>query len=71
MRAEPTAERIRDEQLYLQLGLTEEEYQRLFDGLGRLPNYVETGLFGVLWSEHCSYKSSYVYLKSFPTTGPG
>jgi phosphoribosylformylglycinamidine synthase II len=67
--AEPTAEHIRAEGLYLQLGLTDEEYARVVERLGRLPNYVETGLFGVLWSEHCSYKSSRPYLKKFPTSG--
>jgi phosphoribosylformylglycinamidine synthase len=51
-------------------GLTPEEYQRIRDHLGREPNLVELGVFSVMWSEHCSYKSSRVHLKSFPTTGP-
>jgi phosphoribosylformylglycinamidine synthase II len=68
--AEPTAEQIRDNQIYRQMGLTDSEYERVVARLGRLPNYVETGLFGVLWSEHCSYKSSRRYLKQFPTSGP-
>src|SRR5262249_36332011 len=38
--------------------------------LGRLPNYVETGIFSVLWSEHCSYKSSKRHLRNLPTGGP-
>lgn len=70
MRAEPTVEQIRDEKLFTSLGLTETEYKKVTERLGRLPNYVEAGLFGVLWSEHCSYKSSRKYLKQFPTTGP-
>lgn len=69
MRAEPTAEQIRDAKVYRQLGLTDVEYERAVERLGRLPNYVETGLFGVLWSEHCSYKSSKVHLRKFPTSG--
>ena len=68
--AEPTAEQIRDNQIYRQMGLTDSEYERVVARLGRLPNYVETGLFGVLWSEHCSYKSSRAHLKKFPTVGP-
>lgn len=69
MRAEPTAEQIREAKVYRQLGLTDAEYERAVERLGRLPNYVETGLFGVLWSEHCSYKSSKVHLRKFPTSG--
>ncbi|RIV18860.1 phosphoribosylformylglycinamidine synthase II, partial [Alicyclobacillaceae bacterium I2511] len=67
--AEPTALAIAKDKLYQSLGLTDAEYQRVVAGLGRAPNYVETGIFGVLWSEHCSYKSSKPYLKQFPTTG--
>ena len=70
MRAEPTAEQIREGKVFRQLGLTDVEYDRALERLGRLPNYVETGLFGVLWSEHCSYKSSKVHLRKFPTSGP-
>lgn len=69
MRAEPTAEQIQEAKVYRQLGLTDAEYERAVERLGRLPNYVETGLFGVLWSEHCSYKSSKVHLRKFPTAG--
>jgi phosphoribosylformylglycinamidine synthase subunit PurL len=68
--AEPTAIEIKEQGLYRALGLTEAEYERVVDKLDRLPNYVEAGLFGVLWSEHCSYKSSKKYLKRFPTEGP-
>lgn len=49
--------------------LTEEEYQRIVKLLGREPNYVELGMFSVMWSEHCSYKSSKIHLKKLPTKG--
>ncbi|QQE78567.1 phosphoribosylformylglycinamidine synthase subunit PurL [Alicyclobacillus sp. SO9] len=68
--AEPTKEQIQDQQIYRELGLTDDEYKQAVEKLGRLPNYLEAGLFGVLWSEHCSYKSSRPYLKNFPTEGP-
>ena len=49
--------------------LTEEEYRRIVELLGREPNWTELGLFSVMWSEHCSYKSSKPHLKKFPTQG--
>ena len=58
-------------------GLKEEEYKRIVDRLGREPNSAELGILGALWSEHCSYKSSKVHLRKFPTKaswvvqGPG
>ncbi|HXC62348.1 MAG TPA: phosphoribosylformylglycinamidine synthase subunit PurL, partial [Nitrospiria bacterium] len=52
-----------------QHGLSQEEYQRIRTLLGRAPNPVELGIFGVMWSEHCSYKSSRVHLKKLPTQG--
>ncbi|WP_203311450.1 phosphoribosylformylglycinamidine synthase subunit PurL [Sphingomonas beigongshangi] len=51
-------------------GLSPEEYQRVLNALGREPNLVELGIFSVMWSEHCSYKSSRIHLKKLPTTGP-
>lgn len=51
-------------------GLTSGEYDRIRELLGREPNLLELGLFSVMWSEHCSYKSSRVHLKTLPTTGP-
>ena len=51
-------------------GITPEEYQRIEQILGRAPNYTELGIFSVMWSEHCSYKSSRVHLRKFPTSGP-
>ncbi|MEM6857848.1 MAG: phosphoribosylformylglycinamidine synthase subunit PurL [Pseudomonadota bacterium] len=58
-------------------GLSPEEYERVLAGLGREPNLVELGIFSVMWSEHCSYKSSRLHLKKLPTEaewvicGPG
>ena len=51
-------------------GLTRDEYDRIVQLLGREPNLLELGMFSVMWSEHCSYKSSRVHLKTLPTTGP-
>ena len=50
-------------------GLTRDEYQRILEMLGREPTLTELGIFSVMWSEHCSYKSSRVHLKTLPTTG--
>src|SRR5213594_3602299 len=50
--------------------LSTEEYSRIVKILGREPNLVELGIFSAMWSEHCSYKSSRVHLKTLPTTGP-
>jgi phosphoribosylformylglycinamidine synthase subunit PurL len=50
--------------------LTRDEYARIVELLGRDPNLTELGIFSVMWSEHCSYKSSRVYLKTLPTEGP-
>jgi phosphoribosylformylglycinamidine synthase subunit PurL len=66
-----TAEVIKDH------GLTQDEYQRVLKWLGREPSLTELGIFSVMWSEHCSYKSSRVHLKRLPTRsklvlqGPG
>src|SRR6201991_2838678 len=51
-------------------GITPDEYERIQRLMGREPNLLELGLFSVMWSEHCSYKSSRVHLKTLPTTGP-
>jgi phosphoribosylformylglycinamidine synthase subunit PurL len=50
-------------------GLTADEYQRILDALGRVPTETELGIFSVMWSEHCSYKSSRVHLRKLPTRG--
>ncbi|REJ38215.1 MAG: phosphoribosylformylglycinamidine synthase subunit PurL [Bacillota bacterium] len=52
------------------VGLTEDEYRRLVDLLGREPNDLELEMVGVMWSEHCSYKSSKVHLRRLPSEGP-
>jgi phosphoribosylformylglycinamidine synthase II len=51
-------------------GLSDDEYQRILKALGREPNLVELGIFSVMWSEHCSYKSSRIHLKKLPTEAP-
>ncbi|MCZ2390944.1 MAG: phosphoribosylformylglycinamidine synthase subunit PurL [Acidobacteria bacterium] len=53
-----------------QHNLTQEEFARICELLGRRPNLTELGVFSVMWSEHCSYKSSRVHLKRLPTRGP-
>ena len=53
-----------------QHGLSPEEYERVLQALGREPNLVELGIFSVMWSEHCSYKSSRLHLKKLPTEAP-
>src|SRR6187402_1005741 len=50
--------------------VTTEEYARVEKSLGREPTYTELGVFSVMWSEHCSYKSSRVHLRRLPTKGP-
>ncbi|EMF0386890.1 phosphoribosylformylglycinamidine synthase subunit PurL [Enterococcus faecium] len=68
---EPTAEEIKKKRIYAEWGLTDEEYRMIEEViLGRMPNYTETGLFSVMWSEHCSYKNSKPVLRKFPTSGP-
>src|SRR6266516_2490177 len=56
--------------LHRQLGLTDEEYQRIVSLLGREPNQAELAMYSVMWSEHCSYKSSKVHLRQLPSDGP-
>ncbi|MFZ1381968.1 MAG: phosphoribosylformylglycinamidine synthase subunit PurL [Scrofimicrobium sp.] len=68
---EPSPKAIKDSRMYAQWGLTDEEYHLIEeDILGRMPNYTETGLFSVMWSEHCSYKNSKSVLRKFPSDGP-
>lgn len=55
---------------YQEMGLLEEEYEQIVGILGRQPNYLELGMFSVMWSEHCGYKNSRPLLKKFPTEGP-
>jgi phosphoribosylformylglycinamidine synthase subunit PurL len=56
--------------LITQHNLTDDEYKKIVEILGREPNITELGMFSVMWSEHCSYKSSRVHLRKLPTTGP-
>src|SRR3954449_2216974 len=51
-------------------GLSPEEYERVLHAMGREPNITELGIFSVMWSEHCSYKSSRVHLRKLPTEAP-
>lgn len=67
---EPNPQQIKDEKLYTQMGMSDSEFEMVVKILGRQPNYTETGLFSVMWSEHCSYKNSKPILSKFPTTGP-
>jgi phosphoribosylformylglycinamidine synthase len=59
-----------DEHLARSFGLSAEEYGRVLGIMGRTPTLTELGVFSVMWSEHCSYKSSRVWLKTLPTTAP-
>lgn len=54
----------------LQLGLLAEEFNKICDILGREPNFTELSIYSVMWSEHCSYKNSIVWLKKLPKEGP-
>jgi phosphoribosylformylglycinamidine synthase len=62
--AEPTDDVLR------RVGLARDEYERFCQELGRRPTIVEMGICGAMWSEHCGYKSSRIYLKNFPTKSP-
>ena len=66
---EPSVEEIKLEKLYQDMGLSDKEYDKVVEILGREPNFTEVGIFSVMWSEHCSYKHSKPFLKQFPTTG--
>ncbi|WP_217971719.1 phosphoribosylformylglycinamidine synthase subunit PurL [Staphylococcus xylosus] len=66
---EPSAQEIKLEQLYKDMGLSEKEYEKVCEILGKEPNFTEIGIFSVMWSEHCSYKHSKPFLTQFPTSG--
>jgi phosphoribosylformylglycinamidine synthase II len=59
-----------EQPLHRALGLTDEEFERISATLGRAPNPNELAMYGVMWSEHCSYKSSRIHLRTLPTEGP-
>ncbi len=65
----PNTEPEVDQQLAGALGLADDEYGRICELLGRTPTYTELGITSALWSEHCSYKSSKVYLRELPSKG--
>ncbi|MCG6553441.1 MAG: AIR synthase related protein, partial [Candidatus Magnetominusculus sp. LBB02] len=58
------------EELIKEHGLSPDEYGRIVSILGRVPSFTELGIFSVMWSEHCSYKSSRLHLKKLPTEAP-
>jgi phosphoribosylformylglycinamidine synthase II len=58
-------------ELHRELGLTDDELSQIVDRLGRDPTHTELAMFSVMWSEHCSYKSSRIHLRTLPTEGPG
>jgi phosphoribosylformylglycinamidine synthase len=59
------------ETIHRALGLTDAEAERISEILGRVPNHLELAMYAVMWSEHCSYKSSRLHLRRLPTEGPG
>lgn len=72
MSGEMSPEQIQTSKIYREWGLTDEEYSKIKNDIlgGRLPNFTETGMYAVMWSEHCCYKNSKPVLKKFPTEGP-
>src|SRR3954467_5449735 len=58
------------DEVHRALGLTDDEAERIAEILGREPNHLELAMFGVMWSEHCSYKSSAIHLKRLPSEAP-
>ena len=54
----------------VELGLRKEEFEMIKEILGRDPNFTETAVYSVMWSEHCSYKNSILWLKTLPKDGP-
>ncbi len=58
-----------DKKIIKEHNLTLEEYEKIVQLIGREPNITELGIFSLMWSEHCSYKSSKIHLKKLPVTG--
>lgn len=56
--------------IWREIGLTDQEYERILEIMGRTPTWAELGMFSAMWSEHCSYKNSKPVLRLFPTQGP-
>lgn len=65
-----TPQTIEEQEIYKEMGLNDKEYRKIKELIGRQPNYTETGIYSVMWSEHCSYKTSRPLLKKFPTKSP-
>ncbi len=68
--SDDTVSKVIPPNVIAQHGLSGEEYERILEIMGRAPNLLELGIFSVMWSEHCSYKSSKVWLKTLPTAAP-
>ena len=64
-----TAEALPTVEVAQKLGLTEDEFHKIVEIMGRTPNFTELSIFSVMWSEHCSYKNSITYLKKLPRKG--
>jgi len=62
-------DRIESKESALKMGLLPEEFDRICEILGRVPNFTEVSIFSVMWSEHCSYKNSITWLKKLPKDG--
>ncbi|MFD1849630.1 phosphoribosylformylglycinamidine synthase subunit PurL [Oceanobacillus bengalensis] len=69
LQTEISPEQIEQDKVYQEMGLNDEEYEMIKGILKRRPNFTETGIFSVMWSEHCSYKTSKALLRKFPTKG--
>lgn len=66
---ELTPEQIVEQKAWRKMGLTDDEFQRIVEQIGRTPNWTELGMYAVLWSEHCAYKHSRALFHIFPTEG--
>ena len=65
-----TKEQLATLEQAVELGLREDEFEKIKEILGRTPNFTETAVYSVMWSEHCSYKNSILWLKKLPKDGP-
>lgn len=65
-----TAQQVATVEQAVELGLREDEFEMIKELLGRTPNFTETAVYSVMWSEHCSYKNSIHWLKQLPKDGP-
>src|SRR5699024_3622324 len=65
-----TTHDIAEQEIFKEMGLNDKEYQKIKELIGRQPNYTETGIYSVMWSQHCRYRTSRPLLKTVPTTAP-